>query len=520
MPRRRSAPGPGPSSPIAKAASIVQRAVAKRNLWFFLTVGAHLDLDPEYHGEWVEQLQRDDWDEMLVLAARGHYKTHVVAGYHAWDICRDRNTVQLVTAVNDAKGTEIVNLTRQILELPEIEQWFGTFQSDIWSTERIIVSGRTGRPIREATLYSMGIGAFRPGGHHNLLTFEDVEDQERVASQEVMEQTRRTDDLAYPMADRPNSRRLTTGTFYSADDLYHHKAEQMGVLSKDENGMAFFKRGVTRNGRNVLLFLPAENEDGSFAFKAIAAETAKNKAKMSPYEYALQYKLDILGNADAPFQKRDFVYTDEGSMVVETFIGLDAARSQKKGSDHTGRVVVEIDEQAHWHVTEALRERLDGDRLIEQFVAYAYAYPNALWAVELDPYMAGLKGQIEQRLRTERLFPRITWISSHARPRKEARILALQGLFRSKAITLSTTGTRALEEELLPFPGPGRRDVADALANVLEIARTPNGDVTPAKRPKLTPETMWIHQLLDDEKIRKQNDRVNPYGARRDWRAI
>lgn len=522
MPRRKKIQEQKPTSLLDKAKRVLQRASCQRSLWYFLTEVVGLHLDRDFHGPLVAQLQAGDFDEMLILAARGHYKTYIVAGYLAWRIACNRNVVTLNVGVNLMKGSQTVYLARQFLELDDVVAIFGPFDSELWAQESFTVRDRNAKPpIKDPSLYAMGIDAFRQGGHHDVIVFEDVEDHERVKSPDVLEQTRRTDGLAYPMADRPDAKRITVGTFYAVNDLYHHKLEQLGLYSEDEFGNPYLKRGVTKKGPNVLVFLPAENADGTFAFPRIEKETRKAKAKLSPYEYALQYKLDILGNEDAPFKKDDFVYRrGHPDDLWKPLLGIDAARSRKAGSDFCGIVDAGISKAGRLHVFEGQRVKLDGGQLIDLIIERVRLTPSVEIIIEEDGYVAGLRPQMEERFRRERLYPKITFVNAHARARKDDRILALQGMFRMHAITFERGRTEQVERDLLPFPGPGKRDLPDALANLLEIIQTPVGNIAAKRREeeraRYTKETAWMRRLEAD--YEKKPSHVNHKGARIGWK--
>lgn len=482
-----------------------------------------LDLDRHYHGDLVQLYEDGDWNEILVLASRGHYKSHILAGYLAWRICLDRNFRAMVVGVNLIKASEIVFLTRQSLMRKNIRAWFGEFETDIWGLERFIVSGRgeqddggEGRAEKEATLACMGIDAFRQGGHFHVVVFEDVDDHERTQSFDVIEQTRRADRLAYSMADlrdenrRPVGKRITIGTFYSGDDLYHHKLEHLGLYSYEDDLPVVRSLNRSASGKKVVWFKPATLDGKKLSFWT-QEELDEKKAELGPSEYALQYDLNIMGNEDSPFKESDFVFSDAIPAKSTCFIGYDAARSKKRGSDYTGRTIVFIDPEGVWHVTEAKRKRMDAAEFIAMWERDLQAFPEAEYVIEEDAYIAGLRGQIEAMFRKIRIYPRCTWVPAPSRPRKDPRILALQGLFRSKSIVFTRGQTEQAKEELLPFPGPGRRDVCDSLANILEIARTPSNKRRHRDDGEgLTRETRWMRKLMETEE--KESHR-NPRGA-------
>ncbi len=513
------------------AANLIQRETARRSLWFFLTAGLKLDLHEHYHGDLIELLEKGDWNEALVLASRGHYKSHILAGYIAWRICLNRDFRGVVVGVNMTKASEIVFLVRQALERKKIRRWFGDFETDIWGLERFIVSGRgvvptsededeEGRAEKEATLYCMGIDAFRAGGHHDLVVFEDVEDHERTQSPDVIEQTRRTDRLAYPMADLPGSKRITIGTFYSADDLYHYKLEHLGLYVYVDGIPTIVNMTRSKNKKKVVWFKPATLDGKKLSFKT-QEELDEKKVELGPSEYALQYDLNLMGNDDSPFKEKDFIFLVAPNWpIFDRFVGLDAARSQKKGSDTIGFADVNVTPDGMWHVTDAQEIRMDGGDLIRFLIAQARIDVRTQFAVEEDGYVAGLRPQMEREFRAARLYPRITFINAHARASKDARILALQGLFRMKAITFERGKTETVRARLLPFPAPGRRDLPDALANVMEIAQTPSG-IRAAQRNRhdlsaWTRENAWLRRL--EPGYDKKQEHVNRKGQNISWK--
>lgn len=504
-----------------KAASLVRRETARRSIRFWLTYYCGYVIDEEYDGPLIDEIEKGGWSEIVDLAARGSGKTYFWSGVTAYWIAMDRTETGIVTAVNLQRGTRVTLMTRRILERQRVIEDFGTFDTDYWAVERFTVSHRDdeGMAIMAPSVETMGIDAFRPGPHVGWILFEDVEDQERVASPDVIEQTREIDDLAYPMVDQIGGRRITSGTFYSADDLYHHKLEKLG-LYRYEDGLPYIPDGITRVGKTILAYRPAgDTYDEGWCPRAryTREQFEDRKNRMSPYQYALQVRLDILGNEDAPFKKHDFVYTDPntgGTIPArsECFIAYDAARSKKKGSDYTGRSEVFIDPEGVWHVTKARRKRMDAAEFIEMWERDLQAFPRAEYVIEEDAYIAGLRGQIEAMFRRIRIYPRCTWVPAPSRPRKDPRILALQGLFRSKSIIFTRGETEQVEEELLPFPGPGRRDVCDSLANILEIARTPAGKRRHRDDGEgLTRETRWMRKLMQTDEDRPSHR--NPRGA-------
>lgn len=479
-----------------------------KNLWYFLggehypngqRTGLALDMDSKVHGDFVHALGEDDWDEVIAMLARGMFKSSIGCGYIAWRTAKNRNfRATLISSTFDVSEDNI-SLMEQMLESEWVEGHYGVFKSaDDWSTKSFTVRGRT-KFIREPTVRYKSLQSFRPGGHNDLIWVDDIEDQDTVRSDAARAQVRKVMGLLYPMADEAGARILTTGTFWGDDDAYCRKEKTLDLkVEVLENGRMKWKRkngirksfefegadGSRRTMRIRYFYKPAINPDGTALFpqKLSLAELERRRTatEMTASMFNAQYLLDPVGGEDSDFPAIWFedIYTPDPSLPKNdadqgkpyaVFYGVDASIGRRADGDYTAFVGVKVFTDLTWYVFEAARMRVNGLALIAEVIARHKRYPRALWVIEEDNYIAGLRTTFRDRFLEQNAFPTIEWPKAGSRGKKEARIRAYRGRFQEKTVTMAR-GTEVLEDELTRFPEGERRDVADALANVHEFA--------------------------------------------------
>lgn len=467
-----------------------EKELALSSTRLFGESGLSLSFIPEIHYDVLDALDEEDFDELLITMFRGVGKTTMLSAWLARKIARDRDFRALVISIEDKEASKIVDMTRKFLEMPQIVEWYGVFESSrLWSKDSFEVVGRS-RPFREATLQAAGVHNFRPGGHFNCIILDDPEDDKSTDDPEKMEATQAREALLAPMCDVGESLRITAGTFWNDSDLYMAKIENFGLSKKVQQADGSTRRVLTNNVvRRVPLgkgkpytvrffYKPVEDENGNPMFpgtKYDAHWIARKRMEMrlKPDLYAAQFKLDPVPMENARFRPEDFKFVDQIPNDVEgdLWCGGDFASSLKPGSDYSAFVVALITSDFRWYVMEASKDRYDSNSLIERLFDINRTYPGVKFVLEEDRYAAGIRGMIEERQLNRRDYLDIEWINAHARQKKGARIEAMQGLFRLGAVTFVSGTTQFLYDDLRRYPA-GKRDLPDAMANIFEIARS------------------------------------------------
>lgn len=180
------------------------------------------------------------------------------------------------------------------------------------------------------------------------------------------------------------------------------------------------------------------------------------------------------------FNKNMFRYYDPEDLkgkVLNKFITVDLAISQKSTADYTAICTVGVNEDNHWFILDIDYGRYDFDETQNRiFKAYSEHRPLIV-GIEKVAYQAVLIDQVIKEMPRRNIY--FTVKELRAEKKKELRIEALTPRFKSGTIWFPRGASflHELEGELLSF-APGktllRDDLLDALAYVEQIAFQPN----------------------------------------------
>lgn len=458
-----------------------------------ITIACEKEFDEKTHGDLIQAFQ--DWAdgkltlyELIAMLPRGHFKTTLFACILTWLVARDRNVTACIVGAVHSTGADTVFIIRQLLESPRMIEIYGPFRGEsVWNNEELVVMGRT-ETMRESTVKVMGIESFKPGGHFTVVWFDDPEDQNTVNTPELRAKTREVYALGRPMADKPGSMRWLTGTFWDDDDLYCHLILQYGLGSvAEETGKLEVQNGaVSKSGKQMVFFKPAEDEEGNPLFPArFSKETLKEiREEMeftSPGSYDKQYLLDPASRKSARFRPEDYVAVPQvPSIDMEVSFGMDSAQSKTEGSDRTGITGSFHTADYMFYIFEASELALDAELQQNAIFDRHAAFPRARFYVEMDNFVAGWRPHFEVRCRQMGVFPVVEWIPSGNRNKKDDRIFSTESLFRMKRVAF-LPGTATLWGQLSRMPASRRKDVADAWANIVQF-------VVPSLLPEAAPQ--------------------------------
>lgn len=471
---------------------LAERELCKKYLWAHIEIACGKTFDPVVHGDIIQAFQ--DWAdgrlslaELICMLPRGHFKTTLFACILTWLIARDRNITSCIVGAVHSTGADTVYIIRELLESEEMVRIYGPFKGDsVWNNEELIVCGRTER-MRESTVKAMGVESFKPGGHFNIVWFDDPEDQDTVNTDALRQKTRTVYALSRPMADKPGAMRWITGTFWDDGDLYCHLIEQYGLGKIDPvEGRLVCENGKrSKDGKKLLFFKPAEDEEGNPLFPArfsreTLAEIREEMEFQSPGSYDKQYGLNPVTNKSSRFRPQDYQTADSAPREYEVWFGMDFAQSKTEGSDRSAVVGCFATPEYRFYVFEATEIALDAELQQDAIFERYASFPSVRFSVEADNFVKGWKPQFEARCRQMGVFPMIEWIDAGNRNKKDDRIFGTEGLFRAKQVFF-LPGTTVLWSQLKRMPASRRKDVADAWANIVE-------KVVPSLNPSSTEE--------------------------------
>lgn len=185
---------------------------------------------------------------------------------------------------------------------------------------------------------------------------------------------------------------------------------------------------------------------------------------------------------------------------------MDLADKQKAANCNTAIVVVGVDSKGHVWSLEALRRKSSPSETMNNMFKFADKYNLPGFHVEemvLDSWFKrALKEQCQKREANLRTYP-----LKHKNRDKDFRILGLQPLHAKGGLHIKKQH-KDLVQELRDFPFTHHKDLADALAYIMDIIRIPFVQLAAKPDPKnYDPRIMTGESLLRN--IRQANRRTN-----------
>jgi hypothetical protein len=472
------------TTPTERAHAIL-RAGGLADFWFFSTRILKLKFVPHVHGDIAHALQNHralGIRQVLILMARGHFKSTLVAAFLAWLIVRDRDTREIAVSASEPGAKKVGRQVIAFLRTPLVVALYGAFEGrrDLSESE-FIVEGRSGA-LRDATFTAAGRLNFRPGPHVEALALDDFEDEYTTTTPEMIAKGQDMDAQMVPVTDRDGSIRIVIGTFKSDSDLHCFLEEKYELLDEeklpDGRTIKVRRNGVIKNGC-AYFYKPLLLEDGTplFPEEFPPEKIAQIKWDMrfKPALFAREYMLDPVHQETAAFKESDFPISSTCPFPVEdafTYGAFDLANTVGQDSARTGQILFHIGPNFTIYVEWARGEKMDGRAQMDMMFRIDKQYERPTLIIEEENYVRGWKIGFEERMRAERNYLRTVYLSAHSRQSKESRILGLQGVLRAGNVTFSPE-CGDLIHELLRFPEAKYRDVADAFALGMEVARSP-----------------------------------------------
>jgi len=227
-----------------------------------------------------------------------------------------------------------------------------------------------------------------------------------------------------------------------------------------------------------IVYERAIREDGSLYFpeKLNAQALEKLRRTMGSYIFANQYQNEIIPLDEMIFKPEWIKRYTSLPETKRTFAFIDPAISQKKSSDFTAIVVVDIDVDNNWYVKFARRYKLNPTEVVELcFVLYEKFKPFCI-GIESTAFQQALLHMVDQACKAKSINLPIKGINHGSDESKIQRILGLVPKFEWGNMFLAQ-GLNDLEDELSKFPRSKYDDLIDALASIIKIASKPQKEI-------------------------------------------
>ena len=395
---------------------------------------------------------------------------------------REHDYVLIVSNTNSQSVLFLQDIKKELQDNRQIQQMFG-LQVDSNSEliikkdteDDLIIEMADGHQFRitakgsEQKLRGLKWGNKRP----NLIIGDDMEDDEQVLNRDRREKFRRwVYGALMPSMSKQGKFRMV-GTILHLDSFLERqmpdeahiytKVEPLKVSMTKRRGawlVAKYRAHPSLTEFSPQLWPERYNEAW---FKAEYLD--RQKHGMTDV-YAQEFLNMPIDDTNAYFKKSDFhsIKPDDRDTPKHFYIAADLAISSKDRADYTVFVVGGVDEKGILHIVNVIRDRLDGQEIVETMLALHRTYKPELFGVE-DTAITKSIGPFLQK----EMLSRGTFINLfHLKPNqdKQTRARSIQARMRANGIRFDKSADwyPTFESELIRFPRDRHDDQVDAFA--------------------------------------------------------
>lgn len=403
----------------------------------------------------------------LILVPRGHLKSSVITvAYSIQRLLRNPNERILIANQVWDKARDMLSEIKGFLndksELPKI---FGTFVSDRWREDDIVIRQRT-TANKTPSVATTGVEAEQTSAHYTVIFNDDLQGHQNSQTKEQREKVKRFRESEFDLLD-PGCEMLDIGTRYHLDDVYAH------ILENEKEYTDVMIRKVIENGR---LIFPRK-----FSMKLVPGsknwiaspdeqtfEYVNYLKKTKGASFYSQYMNDPVDEENQLFKRHYFQHYSKRPERLFVGMAMDPALSAKQDGDYFAINIAGMDSEGDIYVLDTVRGLWTPSQAIENiFKTYLKWRPHAI-GLETQGFQRTLKYALEAEMRKRKIFFPITELTHASNQTKEFRIKALEPYYAAGKIKHAAWMTN-LEGELLSFPKGKHDDEIDALCMQLEI---------------------------------------------------
>lgn len=434
------------------------KRMSETSLYHFSKHVLGYDLEPHVHMDLCSVMDDQSKRLNLILMPRGSFKTTVgTQSYVTQRLIQNPNLRFLLDSEVLQNALDNLGVIKRIFEHhPRVRAIWGDYTSKLWTQDSITVGKRTNYTLAQPSISTSSIETIQVGPHYDEIIVDDIHSEKNSKTKDqievVINHLRRLWSLL-----EPGGRLTFIGTRWAEGDAYNWLMETL----KDQLDV------ITRSAYNPdgSLFFPERLND-----KFLLAQ--KNILGLDLFNS--QYRNDpIPSEENARFKKSQFKYFTTQPEGMDIYVTADPALPGGERSDYfaivaagltrDNDVYVMSTDYGHWETHDAVCKVLD--------IAEKHS-GNGLrkLGIETNLFQKLIKFDMQAEMRKRGKFYNIVEIK-HYKESKEERILAMQPRYQCGAVYHheSLKGGE-LEEELVKFPKAKKKDVADALASVFEIA--------------------------------------------------
>ena len=340
-------------------------------------------------------------------------------------------------------------------------------QAQKWSEDDGIIVKRKSNP-NEATIEAWGLVDGQPTSKHfKVLNYDDVVTDKSVTTTEMISKTTDALALSYNLGAR-GGEIWFTGTYYHFADSY---------------------REVVKRGTATPRIYPATDDGTEYGEPVLLTQQQldKKRGDLGPYIFGCQMLLNPVADALQGFKRewlRNYkVMSPQMMKRMNLYILVDAANAKRKESDYTAIWVIGLNTDKNYYALDMTRDRLNlserTSRVMDLHRKFAGMGCNIV-QVRYERY--GLMADIDHiKTVQEQENYRFAITEVAGRAPKDDRIRRLIGVCEAGKLYLPETHYKTdyekkprdlvqafIEEEYLPFPMSGHKDMLDSLSRIAE----------------------------------------------------
>ena len=513
------------------------------------------------HKEMALDIDTPRYRFKLLLWPRGHYKSTLgTESYGIQNALRNPNARVLITNVKLDNARKFLRTiahhftSNQMFRWIWRQWWIDSYASDFdkkeisldrldWLTRNVQDELTLLRPYagREATFTTGAVDASMVSQHYGTIIADDLINRDYVRTQEMVEKSILYFKDLLDLLD-PDGRMIIIGTRWSHMDLYSWIIEEFGhkasfsvpkdiVATSMQEVVALSKKTPKKDKDWMISIRPTSVENPIFPEEYNSKVLRNLMEAKGPYEYGAQYELNPTPAAHQKFREEWFlpldIMADDWLKTLDTCITVDPAISLEGEADNTAIVVCGYDEHNRMYLLDGLNEKVTEDELLEALFQMVLHWTNKsrfvlpvgfeavgfqqLYIYNLERMMLerdfffGIepikRGSVSKDERILRLVPRLK--HGFYMPRKMER-----EPFSGVGDTYDLV--QRLKWELLKFPFAGKKDLADALADQLDIVkahRLPRDEETHSTTQKRD----FTHQSVLEDRKRRHKQKASVY---------
>lgn len=437
----------------------------------------------DFHREWWRYCTNDTEKFVAICAPRAHSKSTTITIVYALAALLFRNrSFIIIVADTESQASLFLGQIKTILyDSEEIRNLFGLKLNDNREVQfrkdtetDVIVEFSDGHLARimakgaEQKLRGLLFNGKRP----DLILIDDLLNEELVANKDRRDKLRRwMYGSLLPSRSQEGIIRMV-GTPMNLDDPLESLmpnpmsrdtiVEPLKIWSKKKKGAWVAVKYMAHSDDYKSLLWPSRRTVEEF--KALRADYQEQGI---PEVYACEYLCNPVDDSIRYFKKSDLtaMTQEDHKKHLTYYVTCDLAISLKERADYSAFVVGGMDEAGVLHVKHVIRERMDGEEIVDTILALQTTYQPIAIGIE-DTQISKSIGPFLNRMMMERnVYPTIIPLKPH-RTDKISRARSIQARCRAAAVKVDKQAAwyPTFENEVLTFPRAKHDDIVDAFS--------------------------------------------------------